>query len=272
MQQFRTDTREICRSLWGNRALILALVKREVVGRYRGSLFGMFWSFLNPLLMLVVYTFVFGVVFQARWGGSNGSRVDFAIALFAGLIVFNLFAECASRAPTLITSNSNFVKRVVFPLEILPCVSVGAALFHFAISLFVWLCCFWILKRSFLPQAFLVPLALVPLIAFTLGFSWLISSLGVFIRDIAQVIALVISITMFLSPVFYPISALPLIAQKIMVWSPIAQAIETSRGLLLHGTIPDLGQFVFQLFFSTVFACLSFVWFQRSRRAFADVL
>jgi lipopolysaccharide transport system permease protein len=272
MQQFKTHPLEIARSIWGNGALIFALIKRDVVGRYRGSLFGICWSFFNPLLMLLVYTFVFGVVFEARWGSVGGSKSDFAIALFAGLIVFNLFSECASRAPTLITSNANFVKKVVFPLEILSCVAVGAAVFHFLISLLVWLLCFWALKGSFYPQSLLVPVALIPLLAFTLGFSWLISSLGVFIRDIAQIIALVVSISMFLSPVFYPISALPPIAQKIMVWSPIAQAIEGVRGLLLSGLLPNVSGYILQLVLSCVFAWGCFAWFQRSRRAFADVL
>ena len=122
-------------SVWRNRSLIVAMVKREVVGRYRGSIMGLAWSFFSPLLMLMIYTFVFSVVFKARWGvGGEESKTDFAIILFVGMIVHGLFAECVNRAPALILSNVNYVKKVIFPLEILPWVAFGSALFHTAIS------------------------------------------------------------------------------------------------------------------------------------------
>ena len=138
MRDFSASPRELGASLWRNRSLIVASVKREVLGRYRGSVMGILWSFFNPLFMLAVYTFVFSVVFQARWGGGTGSKTEFALVLFAGLMMFTLFAECTNRAPSLILSNVNYVKKVVFPLEILPAVALLSAMFHMLISLGVW--------------------------------------------------------------------------------------------------------------------------------------
>jgi lipopolysaccharide transport system permease protein len=272
MQTFKTTPSEAVRSIWTHRSLLYALIKREVVGRYRGSIFGILWSFLNPLLMLGVYSFVFGVVFRARWGSAEESRSDFVIALFAGLVVFNLFSECINRAPALITGNVNYVKRVVFPLEILSCVTLGSALFHTLISLVVWLLCYVVLKGT--PHAYVMfaPLALAPLLMLTLGLSWLISSLGVFIRDISQVISLAVSVLLFLSPVFYPISALPTLAQEIMRWNPIALSLEQVRGVLLYGQLPDATIYLSYLVGASIWAWVCFMWFQRSRRAFADVL
>jgi len=139
MQKFPTSPKAMFESLWLNRSLIKVLVIREVAGRYRGSILGIFWSFFNPVFMLAVYTFVFSVVFKARWGLVNESRAEFSLILFAGLLIFNLFAECLNRAPSLILANTNYVKKVVFPLEILPWVAFGAALFHALVSLTVWL-------------------------------------------------------------------------------------------------------------------------------------
>ena len=158
-------------SPWKHRALILQMVRREVVGRYRGSVMGLLWSFLNPILMLAVYTFVFSEVFKAKWGvGSNESKADFALILFVGLIVHGVFAECVNRAPGLILSNVNFVKKVVFPLEILPWVAMGATLFHAAVSVGVW-ALFFVIIKGYLPWTIVfLPLVALPLVLGTLGF------------------------------------------------------------------------------------------------------
>jgi lipopolysaccharide transport system permease protein len=233
---------------------------------------GILWSFFNPLFMLLVYTFVFSVVFKARWNTGGESQSEFAIYLFVGLMVFNLFAECVSRSPSLITQNVNFVKKVIFPLEILPCVTLSSALFHGAISLGVWIMFHWYCKGC--PQAaiILVPVVALPFFVFTLGLSWLLASLGVFLRDISQIISLVLSVLMFLSPVFYPTTALPPSLQKLMHLNPLANTIEGLRALLLLGDLPNTGMYLTHLLFSCVFASLCFAWFQKTRRAFADVL
>lgn len=170
MQNFSYSPIEMVASYWRNRSLINTLTKREILGRYRGSSFGLLWSFFNPILMLAVYTFVFSVVFNARWGaGSGGSKTEYALVLFAGLIVFNIFAEYASRAPDLVLSNVNYVKKVVFPLEILPWVILGAALFHGLVCLFVWLIFYCIFFGVPHLTVLYFPVVVFPLIVF---FRW----------------------------------------------------------------------------------------------------
>ena len=209
MRNFSVTPVEMLASLWRSRDLVYAAAKREVQGRYRGSVFGLLWSFFTPLFMLAVYTFVFSVVFKARWSINNHSKTEFALVLFAGLIVFNLFAECINRAPGLIVSNPNYVKKVVFPLEILPLVSLLSALYHALISLAVWLVAYLFFYGLPPATVLLLPLVLLPLSLFIMGCSWLLASLGVFLRDISQIIGITVTVLMFLSPIFYSASSLP---------------------------------------------------------------
>src|SRR5690554_4282924 len=209
MQAFPATPREMLASLWRNRRLINAMVRREVIGRYRGSFMGILWSFFNPLLMLAVYTFVFSFVFKARWDTGSDSKIEFALILFSGLIVFNIFSECVNRAPSLMLANVNFVKKVIFPLEVLPWVVLGTTLFHALISLAVWLIAYVAFFGVPAPSVFVLPIVLLPLMLFTLGLSWGLASLGVYLRDIAQFIGILTTVMMFLSPIFYPATALP---------------------------------------------------------------
>lgn len=272
MQNSPATPREIVDSFWRNRSLIKASVKREILGRYRGSAMGLLWSFLNPLFMLTVYTFVFSVVFQARWGSGSESKTEFALVLFAGLIVFNLFAECINRAPSLILSNQNYVKKVVYPLEILPWVSLGAALFHGAVSLGVWLIAYLIFFG--LPHATVLylPLILLPFFMFIMGLSWGLSSLGVYLRDVGQFIGLLTTVLMFLSPIFYPASALPEAYRQFLYINPLTPVIEQTREILVWGHAPDFTLIGIYLIAASVIAWLGFAWFQKTRRGFADVL
>ncbi len=272
MQHFSTSPKEMCASLWRNRALIQAMIKREVVGRYRGSFIGILWSFFNPLFMLTVYTFVFSVVFKARWNAGSDSKTEFALILFAGLIVFNLFGECINRAPSLILSNVNYVKKVVFPLEILPWVSLGASAFHAIISLVVWLIAYSILFGIPHISALLLPLFLMPLILFTAGLSWILASLGVYLRDVSQFIGVIVTVLMFVSPIFYPASALPEKYQTVMLLNPLTPAIENARAVLFFGTIPDITILSVYYAGAALTAWVGFVWFQKTRKGFADVL
>jgi lipopolysaccharide transport system permease protein len=210
MQNFSASPREMVASLWRNKGLIRNLIHREVVGRYKGSMLGIFWSLATPIFMLAVYTFVFSVVFKARWGaGGSDSKTEFALVLFAGLMIFNLFSECVGSAPGLVLANVNYVKKVVFPLEVLPWVRMGSALFHFAVSLGVWLVAYLALFGIPHWQVLLLPFVLIPLVLFVMGLSWALSSLGVYLRDVGQIIGLVITVLMFLTPIFYPASSLP---------------------------------------------------------------
>lgn len=273
MRKFPATPVEMVASLWRNRSLIRASAKREVLGRYRGSVLGLLWSFFNPLFMLAVYTFVFSVVFKARWGGSSGdSKTEFALVLFAGLMVFNIFSECVSRSPALILANANYVKKVVFPLEILPWVNVIAALFHGAISLAVWLVAYLILFGVPHAAVLYLPLILLPLVLFIMGLSWFLASLGVYLRDVSQFIGVIMTMLMFLSPVFYSAEALPEAYRGLLYMNPLTPAIEQTRAVLYWGQPPDVTQLLIYLLSSPIIAWLGFAWFQKTRKGFADVL
>jgi len=273
MQHFSISFVEIFKSFWRNRNLIIALVKREVVGRYRGSLIGIAWSLFNPLLMLVIYTFVFSVVFKARWGiGVDEGKADFAILLFVGMIVHGLFAECINRAPTLILSNVNFVKKVIFPLEILPWVNLGSVLFHSTISILVLIVAQIALYQKIPYTVVLFPLILVPLLLGTMGFAWFLAALGVYLRDIGQITGVFTTILFFISPVFYPLSALPVQYQGWLRMNPLAYIMEEGRNVLIFGRLPDIGQWGVMLVGGLLIAWGGFAWFQKTRKGFADVL
>lgn len=259
-------------SIYNNRQLLWALIKRDIIGRYKGAIMGLMWSFFNPLVMLAVYTFVFGEIFKSRWVSDVGSKASFALVLFCGLLVFNLFAECVTKAPLLIVSNVNYVKKVVFPLEILPIVVYGAAFFHLCIGFVVWLIFYMLLLGSPKFTMIFFPLILLPVSFFALGVSWFLASLGVYLRDIGQVIGVATSALVFLSPIFYPISSLPPDYQMLMYANPLTWVIETARDVLMWGKQPDWYQLGQMTLVSLLVAWAGFVWFQNTRKGFADVL
>lgn len=267
----RSAPRAIVADLFVHRHLLFQLVRRDILGRYRGSFFGVFWAFLNPLLMLSVYTIVFGVFLRTRWAGTNNS-LQFSVVLFAGLIVFNFFSECVNRAPALIVSNANFVKKVVFPLELLPWVIVGTAIFHACISLLVWVVFSMFVYGTVQWTMMFLPLVFIPLIFIVLGLSWIISSLGVYLRDIGQVIGVLTSVVMFLSPIFYATESLPKPFQALLLANPLTSIVEQARQVMIRGAMPDFGSLAVSAVVSVVFAWLSLRWFQKARDGFADVL
>jgi lipopolysaccharide transport system permease protein len=255
------------------RQLFTQLLKREILGRYKGSLMGLAWSFVHPVIMLAVYTFVFGYVFKSRWG-MNGveNPATFAVILFAGLIVFNIFAECINRAPLLIVSNANYVKKVVFPLEILAVVAVGSALFHACISSMILFAACIIFKQSVGWMVIYLPLIIIPFLLATLGFTWILSALGVYLRDIAQIAPVATTILLFASPVFYRISVLPENIQTLIMLNPLTFVVEQVRGVVFLSQAPDwLGLLVYT---GCCFMILigGYWWFQKTRKGFADVI
>ena len=263
----------LARSLWRNRQLIVQMTKREVVGRYKGSVMGLAWSFFNPVFMLTVYTFVFSVVFKARWGvDGEESKTQFAVVLFVGMIVHGLFAEVLNRAPGLILSNVNYVKKVVFPLEILPAVSIGAALFHSLISLGVLLIAFVLFNGYLHWTAILAPLVVLPLVILTLGLAWMLASLGVFLRDVGQTIGIITMVMMFLAPVFYPVTALPEEFRPWLMANPLTFIIEQAREVLIWGHVPDWTGLGTYTVVAIAIAWAGYAWFQKTRKGFADVL
>ena len=256
-----------------NRRLIYQMIKRDVVGRYKGSMFGLAWSFFNPILMLAIYTFVFSVVFTVKWGGGAAeNKAEFALILFAGMVVFALFSEVINRSPTIIVGNANYVKKVVFPLELLPIISMGSAIFHAFVSLLILLSAF-ILVNGYLPWTIVyLPLIFAPLVALTLGFSWFLASIGVYIRDIGQTVGLITTMLMFVSPIFYPLSSL---SEELRSWvslSPVSFIIEQVRTVLIFSMQPNWFGLVLYTFIAIIIMWLGFAWFQKTRKGFADVL
>ena len=265
--------REMVASFWRNRQLLGQLTRREVLGRYRGSLMGLAWSFFNPLLMLAVYTFVFSVVFNARWGtGEPTSRVQFALVLFVGVIVHGVISEGINKAPGLILGNASYVKRVIFPLEILPWVVVGSAVFHAAISLAILLLAQLLFDGGIPATALWLPLVLLPIVPMTMGLTWLLAATGVFIRDIAQLTGIITTVLMFMAPVFYPISALPEQYRKWLYLNPVTYIIEQARAVLFSGLPPDWTGLGLYSAIALLVAGGGFWWFQMTRKGFADVV
>ena len=262
--------------LRGKIALSAQMIRRDLATRYRGSLLGMVWSVLTPLTMLGVYAFVFGVIFPTRhWseaGTSTTFQPSFVLLIFVGQIIFTLFSDVVSRAPRLVVSNRNYVKKIVFPLEILPVVSLGSALSQAGISTAILLAAQLTMTGSIPWTILLLPLAAIPFLLFLLGISWFLASLGTYVRDIAQMTTPMIGALLFLSPIFYPLSALPDGARTIAAFNPLAIPIEETRNVLLWGRTPDWIALGFYTVVALVVAALGLYWFETTRKGFADVL
>jgi len=261
------------KSLIQHRHLMWQLTRRSVLGRYRGSLLGWGWSLTTPLMMLGIYSFVFSTVFKTRWGQlEQAGPLGFAINLFAGLIVFNLVAECINEAPSLVVSNANYVTKVIFPLEILGATTVATALFHACTSVVILIIFELVALHSAPLSIFWLPFVWLPLILGCLGVTWLLSALGVFFRDLGQLVGVFVTMLMFLSTVFYPLSALPPSLQPWLALNPLVLVIEQSRMVLVQGAMPSQA-YVLLGSLTMLMACeLSYRLFCKARRGFADVL
>lgn len=255
-----------------HRELLFQLTKREIATRYKGSHLGLIWFIAQPLLMLVVYTFVFSVVFKARWGATEASNLEYSLILFSGITTYNLFSDIISRAPNLITSNTNYVKKVVFPLELLPVVTLLSSLFFSAISYIILLVFIFIMNGSLNWTTVMLPIIILPLCFLSLGLSWIISSLGVFFRDISHLVGVLLTALMFLSPVFYPVTSVPENMRFIYSFNPLSYVIEEVRNILLVGTFPDIGQIMLGLLISIIILIIGYRWFVKTKRGFSDVL
>ncbi len=261
-------------SLIRYRVLIGKLVKRQIADRYRGSLFGMLWTLAYPIMLLVVYTFVFGTIFRARWSGGDASQtqVEFAVILFTGLIIHGLFSEILMASPGLIINNPQYVKKVIFPLEILSWVTLFTALFNAGVSLLVLIVFYFLVHGSLYPSLLWLPVIVVPFAIFCVGVSWLLSAITVYFRDINQLVGLLASVLLFLSPIFYPVSALPDIVRAYIYLNPLTAIIEQLRNIVLWGKPPS-----FSVMLAYFTMALLVVWvgnkvFNRMRKGFADVI
>ncbi|MBX7229565.1 MAG: ABC transporter permease, partial [Burkholderiaceae bacterium] len=249
----------------------LRLIVRELRSKYQGSSFGVLWSFFMPMLMLGVYLFVFGYVFNARRGDQQANLSEFGLALFSGILVHGLLAECLNRSPAAIVAQPNYVKKVVFPLELLPLTVVGGALVQYGIGFTILLIAITVLQSAPL-LAWAVPLALLPLIVLCAGVAFGLAALAVYVRDVAQLSGLLSTVLLFLSPVFYPVSALPEFLRPWMFLNPLTLPIETIRSLLLGGPLPPLFAWGSYSLIAVVVLWLGWAFFQATRRGFADVL
>lgn len=253
-------------------ALIVQMARRDVAKRYRGSFAGLFWSFFNPLLMLVIYTFVFGVIFRGRWNTQVTGHFQYAIVLFAGLNISSMFTECANRATTLIEENTNYVKRVVFPLETLSWSTLGSALFHLFVSTIALLLLSLIVNGGMPWTVVMFPIVVACFLPFMAGTVWLLASLGVFFRDIKQLVSIIASALMFLAPILYPKEMIPEHYRYLLYFNPLTVIAEASQNVLLWGRPPNWGHLGIYVTISAAFAWLAFAWFQKTRKGFADVL
>jgi lipopolysaccharide transport system permease protein len=259
------------REAWRRRSLLLELARREFAGRYRGSFGGILWSFAQPLFLLGVYTLAFGVILRARWGFAGGTA-DYALLLFAGLIVFNAFSECLNRAPTLVTAKPNFVKKVVFPLEMLAWVSAITALFHALIALAIWLAGYALFYGWPKPSVLWFPMIFAALLPVLLGIGWLLSAIGVFVRDIGHLTGLVSHALLFLTPIFFSIEAAPGGLQPLLMANPLTFLVEQFRLILYVGQPPNANGLAVYFALACAFAWFSLMVFRRLRASFADLV
>lgn len=262
---------DFARRLWRHRDLVAQMTERDASSRYRGSAGGLFWMAFHPLLMLAVYTFFFTEVFPSRWSGAAG-RADFALVLFVGLLLHGLLAETMQRAPTLVAGNPNLVKKVVFPLDLLPVVSLFSTLVHFAIGMAIWLV-FHLFLRGLPPATALwLPLTVLPLLLLALGVAWILASLGVYLRDVGHVVPVLATVLLFASPIFYPLEAMKGPMRVLVQLSPLTVPVEQSRRVLLDALAPDFGALAAYTVVALAVAALGIAWFQGTRKGFADVV
>lgn len=256
-----------------HRQLITQLTKRQIQQRFKGSMLGAAWVFITPILMLAVYTFVFKSVLKAKWpGNEDANNIEFALQIFSGLLIFNLFAEVLSRAASLITEQPNMVKKVIFPLPILAWVNVLTALFFAFVSLAVLLVGAFVMRSELSVHLLALPVLLIALLPLLLGLSWGLSALGVYLRDLTQIVTLVLTPLMFLSPIFYPITALPNWIQGVMLFNPLVTPIEALRDSVMTGQWPNWIMLVGYIIVAGGVMVVGAAGFHKLKKGFADVL
>ena len=268
------STLALLNSIYCHRQLIYTLAKKDILSRYKGALMGVIWAFITPLLTLTIYTFVFSEIFKVRWNGENASnsKLEFALIIFSGMIIFTFFSEIINRSTTIISSNVNYVKKVIFPLEILPIILLCEAGFHALVSLGILLSLIVFIGTGTAKNIYLLPLLFAPLIFLCLGLSFFLASIGVYIKDINQAIGSITAILMFLSPIFFPLSAVPEQFQKLIKLNPLTFIIENFRNVLFFDSTLDITGLLTYSLFSLLILILGYYFFQKTRKGFSDVL
>jgi lipopolysaccharide transport system permease protein len=255
-----------------HRHLIKSLIIRDISARYKGSIIGILWSFITPLMMLIIYTFVFSVVFKAKWNVDTESQTSFSIVLFVGLIIHNFFSEVVNKSPAVITSNPNYVKKVIFPLEILPLVATISAVINMIISILILVVAIIVLQNGISAKILYLPVILFPLIILTLGVSWFLASIGAYLRDINYITTIVTTVMLFLTPVFYPLSAMPEKYHPYILSNPLTFIIEQSRNVAIFNKDPDFLGIVIYTVLASIFTMFGYLWFEKTKKGFADVI
>lgn len=258
--------------IWRQRAVLRRLAWRDIASRYRDSMLGSVWAVVNPLLMLGIYTFVFGFMLKSRWPGQGDNKLLFAVTLFAGLIVNTLFAETITRSTTVITENANYVRKVVFPLEMLPLVVLGSALFHAAVSLGILVIANALVGTGLHWTVLLLPLVIVPIVLVTAGAAWMLAALGVFLRDASQVVGFLTALLMFMSPIFYPLTSFPTAMRPWLFLNPLTLPVVQVRDVVINATLPDWWHLSIGYVVGLVVAGMGLWLFERARSGFADVV
>jgi len=262
----------IMRQLWRQRQLLRQLTNRAVQQRFRGSALGLLWAMLNPIFMLLVYTYVFGIVLGVKWNG-QGSSFVFAMNLFCGLIVYGIFAESVGAASIQVLSNPSYVKKILFPLEILPLAGLGAAITFNLFSLVVLLFCTQFFLTPLSVHLIALPIVWIPLFLFTAGLSWIVGAMGVFVRDIGQLILIILQIVFYLCPIVYPLARVPAPMQRWYLWfNPLAVFVEETRQVLLQHHWPQLGWLLPNYAICLLTFIFGYYVFMRAKRGFADVI
>ena len=257
------------RQLW---YLVWELSRREAFGRYKGSALGFGWIVLSPIIMLLIYTFVFSMIFQVRWGSEGGSRAEFALNLYAGLLIHAMLGDCLTRAPGLIKNNINFVKKIVFPLWILPLVNIISSLMHSLIGMLILIMTNFVVGGELHLTVLLLPVVLLPFLVLVAGVGWALASTGVYLRDLNQLMPVVSVGALFLAPIFYPISMLPEHLQGWMYLNPLTLIVEQLRGILFHNNLPDISLLGMYMLIAMMVAGIGIWLFGRLQKGFADVV
>lgn len=254
-------------------SLMRQIVRRNIISRYQGSMLGILWSVVQPLMMLFVYTFVFSVVFRLRWGGLGGATPGtFAVVMFCGIAILNIFSESMVACTGSIVSCPNYVKKVVFPLEVIPLAQVISSFILGGLWLLMLLAGILLVQKTLYWTALLLPAVLLPFFFFTCGLSFFVASLGVYVRDALQGITIIVQVLFFMTPIFYPIEAVPDKYRIYLQLNPLSFFVEEVRKVLIWGKLPDWGTWALFMIISLVIAQLGLAWFMKTKKGFADVI
>lgn len=267
------DVTALPRTLWQNRSLLFQFTRRNVESRYRGSLLGLLWSFIQPLMMLFIYTFVFSIVFKAKWNlAGDGAPGVFPVVMFSGMAMYNIFQESIILNCSVITGNQNLVKKVIFPLDILPVANMGAT----AVLGMAWVALLvigvLIIFGHVCWTLVLTPLVYLPLLMITLGVSYFVASLGVYMRDMQYIVGIILQVLFFMTPVFYPIENVPEQFQPILLLNPLSPILEQGRQVMIFGQVPDVWVWLRSFAIAYLVLHFGYVWFRTTKKGFADVL